>query len=408
LDSTHRNPSIPPNQSDIQEHPETLVISLAGSADYASSLLRSSAAAARRRRFDEAEGGLRAAAALLGRTRASPLLHAAVYTDLARVLRLGACLKLPFSPAAATAGGVEALAARVRGKPAAAAGRESGAAAVGAPTGAQLTALRLSEAQGLLTKAISILSLDAPGQNLPLRSCLLELAACCIAGKVPGRAAAALRLAHAAAAKHRLLQLSATHMVPAAGATALLPHWLMDQMSGQEAHAVHQQQPRSNASRRGEQPAAAAAASPAAASALVAADGLMLRLALGHFASLQSDHAGISGCRDAALCQSQLLAMAAPLAAACPKMGAECFWSEPPVPPADCPEPVAGELMIQRLTVDHSNWRHQSRSTMFASANLKPGTPAEIRSTTQAPSLPSGTPRTAAGRWRRLGSTVAL
>jgi len=326
-----------------QEHPELTATTLTGASAYVATLLHTARTVTRRRRFDEAESALRAAAALLPYTRASPLLHAAVWTELARTLRLAAAMKLPFVTAAAAAGSVGALAARIRGQRA--------PSLIGSGS-TQSAATRLSEAQSHLLRAIGILALDATGHNQPLQRCLLELAACSIAAKAPGRAAAALRLANAAASKHQVLQLFSAQLVPAAAGAVSLPHWLVEEMTSQEAYASQQQQhkPASTSNSTATKPADPTSPPPAtatqSASALTAGSALTARLALSHLAWLQSDQSELAGESDKARCEAQLLAMTPSLRAACPKLGADCCFADVPIIPADqCPEPPAGSLM---------------------------------------------------------------
>lgn len=336
----------------MQEHTEALCTSLCGTADYIAALLRTARAAALGRRLNAAEASLRAAAALLPRARCAPPLHAAVWLELARALRRAAALGLPHSDAAASAGSAAAVAARIRGDdPLAPAGGAQSSQQQPSQqlSGRALEVARLSEAQECLCKAVGILALDGGCQNALIRECLLEMAACLLTAGAPVRAAAALGLAHAAGSKHSHLQLSSAQHAPAAAAG--LPRWLVDQMRGQEAAAAGQDalsslQPAAASSQPGAKGAADALATAAAPGAIVAAEPLICRLALSHCAWLQSARAGLAGRRDAARCEAQLLALHAPLRAACPKLGTEYCWAKVPLPPLDAQEPAAGDGLI--------------------------------------------------------------
>jgi hypothetical protein len=324
--------AIPP-----QEHPRSLVLSLPATPDFAAALLHSGRAAARRCRLHEAEGSLRAAGALLGLGRCAPQLHASVWMELGRVLRLAVSLGLPQSPTAAAAGTPGALAARIRSGETAAAALASAAGSGGLLDGSGLPMARLAEAVQHLRRAVGILVLDCGGPCDRIRSCLLELAACSIIARDPARAAGALQLASVCAAKRRSLQtLGAQALLAGSSPSAgVLPLWLCEQMLGQEACLAR--------AAAGQQ--AAGATEPAASSA-GADPGTVLRLAIAHFGWLQFGQAGLAGARDAQRCDAQLAAMAAPLRSAVPRLAAECAWAESPLPPADALEPAPGELLM--------------------------------------------------------------
>jgi hypothetical protein len=333
----------------LQENPELLNIYLPATSAHLQVLLLAATASTRRRQLATAERQLRQASALLSCCRCLPSTAVQVALQLAQVLRLQAAFKLPATDIV------------VAKDATAAAGGSSGSVAAGALKGTELQLLRLTESAELAGKALQLAVNDGGSPPALVRSALLELAAAwlyshqCVgsgtqtasttrSGMV-GQVMGALQAAHVTAGQFRVLCLTNHQLQPVSAGG--LPAWLVEQLKSQEQLQSSLQQQTAQAAaaaataagkpsqhRKKQQQLTLSAASAAAAAAMASAvpDTLLGRLAVCQYVRLLLAAAGgTAGLQQRQLAAAQVLQMHSAIRAACPRLAAECCWSEVPV-----------------------------------------------------------------------------
>lgn len=341
----------------LQENPELVNIYLPATVTHLQVLLLAATASTRRRQLATAEKQLRQASTLLSCCRCLPSTAAQVALQLAQVLRLQAALKLPATyllvPRSAAAAAAAAGTAAATPATSSAASASSGAVML---KGTELQLQRLAEAAELAGRALQLAVSDAGSSPALARSALLELAAAwlyshqCggagVAGGLVSKVAAALQAAHVTAGQLRVLCLTNHQLQPVS--VGGLPVWLVERLKSQEQLQSSLQQQTAQAAaaaaaaagkptqhrKKQQQLLTLSAASAAAAAAVTAAvpDTTLGRLAVCHYVRLLvTANDGSAGLQQQQLAAAQAVQLSPVMRAACPKLAADCCWSEVPV-----------------------------------------------------------------------------